>query len=101
MKRTINAMQARQKLGEILEGVFYKGDEVVIERAGKAMGVIIPLERYQSIERARERFFATVDKIREDNLGVDPDQVERDVAQALAEVREERRRTRAEKHTSQ
>ena len=83
-------MQARQKLGEILEGVYYRGDEVVIERAGKPMGVIIPMERYQSIERARERFFATVDRIRESNRDVDPEQVERDIAQAVAEVREER-----------
>ncbi len=100
MKRSVNAMQSRQKLGEILEGVFYKGDEVVIERAGKAMGVIIPMERYQGMERARERFFTTVDRIREGNRGVDPEQVEEDVAQAVAEVREERRRRRAEQQAS-
>lgn len=82
MKRTVSAMQARQKLGEILEGVYYKGDEVGIERAGKTMGMIIPVERYQSMERARERFFATVDGIRESNRDVEPEQVEKDVAQA-------------------
>ena len=33
MKRKVSAVEARRRLGEILEGVYYRGDEVVIERA--------------------------------------------------------------------
>ncbi len=32
MKRTVSAIEFRRNLGEILEGVFYRGDEVRIER---------------------------------------------------------------------
>jgi SAM-dependent methyltransferase len=33
--KTITEMQARQNLGEVLEEVYHKGDQYVIERAGK------------------------------------------------------------------
>jgi prevent-host-death family protein len=52
MKRTLSAVEARQKLGEILESVYYRGDEVVIERAGKPMAVVVPARLYENIERA-------------------------------------------------
>jgi prevent-host-death family protein len=94
MRRTVSAQAARQRLGELLEGVFYRGDEVVIERAGKPMGVVISPQRYAAIEAARERFWSAIDEIREQNRGVDPEQVERDVEAAIAEVRRERRARR-------
>src|SRR5436190_328447 len=62
MKRTISAMEARQHFGEVLEGVRYRGDEVVIERAGKPMAVVIPTERYEALEQARDRMFELMEK---------------------------------------
>jgi hypothetical protein len=35
MKRRLSAVEARKRFGELLEGVHYRDDEVVIERAGK------------------------------------------------------------------
>jgi len=55
MQRTVSAQAARQRLGELLEGVYYRNDEVVIERAGKPMGVVISPERYAAMEQARQR----------------------------------------------
>ena len=37
MAKRIPAMTARENFGELLEEVFYKGDEVVIERTEKPM----------------------------------------------------------------
>lgn len=48
MKRRISAVEARKRLGDILESVHYRGDEVVIERAGKPMAVVIPAERCEA-----------------------------------------------------
>jgi prevent-host-death family protein len=45
MKRKLSAVEARKKFDEILKGVYYRGDEVVIERAGKPMAVVIPTHR--------------------------------------------------------
>ena len=87
MKRTISAMEARQRFGEIIEGVHYRGDEVVIERAGKPMAVIVPTERYEAMQRSRERVFASIEKNWERNKDVPYEQIERDVANAVREVR--------------
>jgi prevent-host-death family protein len=35
MKKSVSAVEARQKLGEILNRVALKGEEIIIERAGK------------------------------------------------------------------
>jgi prevent-host-death family protein len=50
-------MEARKRFGELLEQVHYRGDEVVIERAGKPMGVLISAERYESLEATRRDAF--------------------------------------------
>lgn len=87
MKREASAVEARRRLGEILEGVYYRGDEVVIERAGKAMAVVIPAERYEALERGRERLFELIEKVQERKKDVPYEVIEREVAAALSEVR--------------
>jgi prevent-host-death family protein len=91
MKRRISAVEARKRLGEILEGVFYRGDEVVIERAGKTMAVVIPAQRYEAMERDRERFIELIEKNWERNKDAPFEEIEREVKEA---VREARRRPR-------
>ena len=91
MKRRISAVEARKRLGEILESVFYRGDEVVIERAGKAMAVVIPAERYEAMERSRERLFELVEKNWEQNKDIPYDEVERGVQKAVEGARGPRR----------
>jgi prevent-host-death family protein len=85
-------MEARKHFGELLESVYYKDEAVTIERAGKPMVVVVKAAEYEEFEakrrhEAKERFFAIVDRIREANAGVDPEQVEGDVAGAIARVR--------------
>jgi len=87
VKKTVGAVEARQKFGEILDGVFYRDDEVVIKRAGKVMGVIVPLSRYQAIEAKRQRLVKIIAEIHEHNKGVPYDVIKTDVDAAVAEVR--------------
>jgi prevent-host-death family protein len=98
MKRTISAVEARKRLGEILESAHYRGDEVVIERAGKPMGVVIPYARYEVLERqrerARERLWQLLEKNWEKNKDVPPEEIERDIEEAIREVRAERARAK-------
>jgi prevent-host-death family protein len=93
VKRKVSAVEARKRLGEILESVYYRGDEVVIERAGKPMAVVIPAARYESMERTREqsmdRMFELIEKNWERNKDVPYEVIEREVEQAIREVREE------------
>lgn len=83
MKRKVTAIEARRRLGELLESVYHGGDEVVIERAGKPMAVVIPAERYASLERNRERLFAMMDAARERNQEVPPDVLEAEIEEAV------------------
>ena len=94
MKKTVSAMEARKHFGEILEGVHYKGDEVVIERNGKVMGVVIPESRYASIERNRARFWAMLDRIHEGTKDIPTEVIAADVEAAIREVRAQKRRRR-------
>jgi len=90
VKRRVSAVEARKRLGEILEGVYYRGDEVVIERAGKPMAVVIPAERYASMERSRDRLFELIEKAQERNKDVPYEVIEREIELAIREVREQR-----------
>lgn len=87
VKRKISAVDARKRLGEILEGVFYRGDEVIIERAGKAMAVVIPTDRYKSLEDSRERITELVEKNWERNKDVPFEEIEREVDKAVRGAR--------------
>ncbi len=87
MKRTLSAMDARQHFGEMLEGVFYRGDEVVIERAGKSMAVVVSLDRYESMQRSRERFLQLIEKSQKHNQGVPSEVLDEDISKAIKEVR--------------
>jgi len=80
MTKRINAMTARKNLGELLEGVYYRGDEVVVERAGKPMGVIIPITQYAKIEKERSENLALLHELWSRRPAVE------DVAAAEAEI---------------
>jgi prevent-host-death family protein len=92
VKRKLSAVEARKRLGEILEGVYYRGDEVVIERAGKPMAVVIPAGLYASLERDRERLFDLIEMNWERNKDVPYEEIEKDVDAAIREVRARRRK---------
>jgi prevent-host-death family protein len=41
----------RKKMGEVLDCVYLRGDEFIIERKNKPMAVLISLEKYKSLNR--------------------------------------------------
>ena len=90
MEKTISAMDARRKLGQLLEEVFYQGNQFIVERAGKPMAVVVPLSQYRQWKETRERFFAAVDEVRERNKAAPLETVEAEVEEALRAVRKER-----------
>ena len=48
---TINAMKARQNFGQMIEEVYYKGDQFVIARTGKPMAAVIPLWQLAALQK--------------------------------------------------
>ncbi len=59
MKRTMTTTEAAGRFEELLASVCKGGDEVVFEREGEPVAVLIDLATYERIER--ERFWASLD----------------------------------------
>lgn len=88
MEKTVTALDARKKLGQLLEEVYYQGNQFIVERAGKPMAVVVPVEQYRQWKERRERFFAMVDEVRARNQDTPPEVIEAEVAKAVREVRD-------------
>jgi prevent-host-death family protein len=63
--KTINAMKARQNFGQMLEEVYYRGDQFLIERAGKPMAAVIPLSQLEELQKLHGRATTGSDTIKE------------------------------------
>jgi prevent-host-death family protein len=78
--------------GEVLAEVCRDGTRVVIERDGVPVAALISAEdlrRFEHFERERERRFEALDRSWAAFEGVPFDEIEAEVAKAVAEVRAE------------
>jgi len=92
MVRKINALKVRQNLGQLLDEVYHKGDQSVIERAGRPMAAVVPVWQLKEWQERRARFFRMVDDLRSTARKTQPTVSEREVADAVRAVRERARR---------
>ncbi len=93
MVRKVNALKIRQNLGQLLEGVYHKGDQYVIERDGRPMAAVVPVWQLKEWQGRREHFFGMVDELRSTGKKRRPQLVEQEVRAAVRAVRGGRRRT--------
>lgn len=87
MTKTTTAIKARKNLGQLLEEAFYRGDEFIIERAGKPMAVLIPVQEFERWRKQREKDFAVFDEVRAKAGKASGAKVEEDVDEAVTEIR--------------
>jgi prevent-host-death family protein len=87
MTKTTTAIKARQNLGQLLEEAFYRGDEFIIERAGKPMAVLIPVQEFERWQKQRVKDLAIFDEIRAKAGNPAPTKVVKDVEEAISEIR--------------
>lgn len=52
MKKTVSTIDVRKQLGEILDRVALRYDEFIIERRGKALAAVVPVQKLEQLERA-------------------------------------------------
>lgn len=83
----IGARDLRQKFAEILGRVGFGGDVAVVERSGKPMAAIIPIEMYRQLVAEREARFQIIEKIRNTQVERSQEELEEDVAAAIKRVR--------------
>jgi prevent-host-death family protein len=92
--KTVGAFEARRQFGDLIEAAGYKGQSTVVERNGKPLAAIVPLQVLQDWERRREQFFAQARATAEQSHLTDDEAMEL-ALQAVAEVRVERGRRRS------
>jgi prevent-host-death family protein len=85
--KTIGAREARSNFSQLLGQVHFGGQVVIVERFGRPMVAIIPLEDYQRLIAEREARFQVLDEIRLRLPNLTVEEVEQDVAEAIAAVR--------------
>lgn len=55
MTKTVTAYEARTKLGELLNLVYYKGDTIIIKKMGKPMGKLISARKEKKDEIQKKK----------------------------------------------
>jgi prevent-host-death family protein len=63
--RTMNAVKARERFGQLLDEVFYRGDVIIIERAGRPMAALIPLSVLEELQHHHGQPKPDTDSIKE------------------------------------
>ena len=56
MGQSVSAVEARQKFGELLNRVSLRGEEIMIERAGKKIARLLPIENEAKPSRGKLDF---------------------------------------------
>lgn len=86
----IGAKEARDKLSELLGSVRFGKEEVIMERSGKPMAALIPIETYERFIEERRTRFEILESIRSRIPEISSDEIEKDITDAITIVREGR-----------
>jgi prevent-host-death family protein len=88
MTIVVGAREARQRFADLLGRVGYGGEIAIVERSGKPMVALIPVELYEQLVAEREARFQVLDRIRSKLPEIPGEEVEKDVSQAIDALRE-------------
>lgn len=55
MPEKVSTMDVRQRIGDMLNRVALRHDEFIIERKGKALAALVPIERLEQMRRFARR----------------------------------------------
>jgi len=95
MAKIVDTQMVRDHLGDIINQAHYRGDEFLVQRRGRSVVAIIPVEMYEQLLRERKEAFKVFHETWAAHQNVDPEQLIEDVQQAVDEVRAERRTSRS------
>ncbi len=108
--RIVSATEAKNKFGEMIKHAYAADEHLIVEKSGIPVVVIIPMADYQQLVGARtvapevaqkvdserkraeasRRLKEVMDRVHAQMPDVPEEEVDRDIAQAIAEVRAER-----------
>jgi prevent-host-death family protein len=90
MTLQVGAKDARARFAELLGRVGFGREEIVIERSGKPMAALIPMDVYEQMVAEREARFAVTERVQAKQPMLSPEQVEADVEAVIEQVRADR-----------
>ncbi len=83
----MGSRKARDKMSDVIGRAYYGGEITIIERAGRPMAAVIPIDLYKRLVAEREARFQVLERLRARAPDVPAEEVEKDVAEAIAAVR--------------
>ncbi len=83
----MGAREARNDFSDLIGRVHYGGDTVILERNGKPMVAMVPVEFYERYLAERTDRFQAFETLRESIPQYSVEEVEQDIAEAIAAVR--------------
>ena len=86
MERQIPAFEARRQFGKLLHNVTAKGDTYVVERHGKPVAAMVPIEVYEEWKQQRSAFFSRWREAAE-RADLTPDEAEKLANEAVQAAR--------------
>lgn len=90
MVKKLPALKARQNLGQVMNEVALRGDEYIVERAGKPLVAIISMDKYRMLEQDRLSAMKVLNDIWEKMKGENPQVIEDAIDDAVRAVRDKR-----------
>ena len=88
MQREATAMTVRQNLGELLNGVQYRHDQIVITKAGKPVAALVDMTAFEKVrESQRDEFGRLWAKFSKGFEDLTEEQVMELATEAVAEAR--------------
>ncbi len=87
MPRHMSSREARNRFADLMGMVHYGGEEVIVERSGRPVAAVIPLDTYERMVKQRREHFKVLDDFRSSLPHVSLEEVSMDVQGAIEEVR--------------
>jgi prevent-host-death family protein len=92
MEQQIGITEARNRIGELVDMVRYRGDTVVLVKSGKPAAAIVPVEWLERYRKERAAAFATVTQVQAQNEDVSEEELQLLLDESIREVRKEAHR---------
>ena len=89
MIHTTTAITARQNLGELLSGVQYRHDTVLITKAGKPVAALVDIDLFEKIRRMKETFEQLSQELSDAYKNVDISVAQSEIDEAWHSIRKE------------
>lgn len=87
MLHKATAMTVRQNLGELLNGVQYRHDTVLITKAGKPVAALVDIDLFEKIKRMKNEFDQLSQQLAKVYQDTDLVMAEKEIEEALQAVR--------------